>query len=120
MAWTLNGTRIFVTEYANDYAQTIARLHPLGGGSVYHIFGYEYTIAKISAYIVGDTDNAALKALTRSGLSYALVSDQGGYGNFYVKGISMRRVNSICQTLRPDLADDAPVYIADIELYHDE
>lgn len=120
VAWSLNGIRLFVTEYGNDYKNIIARLQPLGGGTIYHVFGYEFTTSKLSAYIVGDADNASLKALTRTGNSYSLISDQGAYGNFLVNGVSLKRTNSICQTLRPDLATTAPVYIADIELFHDE
>lgn len=120
MAWTLNGVRIFVTDFGNDYKNIISRLQPLGGGTIYHVFGYEFTVSKLSAYVVGDTDNASLKALTRTSTAYTLVSDQGSYGTFLVNSISLKRINSICQTLRPDLPDDAPVYIADIELYMNE
>lgn len=118
--WTLNGIRIFTTDFGNDYKQIIARLQPLNNKTVYHTFGYESVVSKLSAYVVGDTDNAALKALTRTGSSYTLISDQGSYGNFLVNNISMKRQNVICQTLRPDLPDDSPVYVAEIELYLDE
>jgi len=118
--WYINSIRIFVTDFQNDYKQIYARLHPLGGGTVYHTFGYEFVASKLSCWVVGDTDNAAIRALTRSGTSYELLSDQGDYGDFYVENVSMRRVNSICQTLRPDLADDAPVYQCEMVLHLDE
>jgi hypothetical protein len=120
MAWTLNGIRIFVTDFGNDYKQIIAKLNPLNGGTVYHTFGYDFVTSKLTCYVVGDTDNVAIRALTRTGTSYTLISDQGSYGDFLVNAVNIKRINSVCQTLRPDLDDDAPVYIADMELYLDE
>ena len=118
--WTIDGIRIFVTKFGNDYTQIIARLQPLNNKTVYHTFGYESVISKLTCYVVGDTDNAAIKALTRTGSSYTLISDQGSYGNFLVKSATMERLNNLCQTLRPDLPEDAPVYTCDMELYLDE
>lgn len=118
--WTINDIRIFVTDFQNEYKQIIAKLNPLAGGTVYHTFGFDYVVSKLTCYIVGDADNAAIRALTRSGQSYALVSDQGSYGNFFVNSVSLKRINSYCQTLRPDLPETAPVYLVDMELYLDE
>jgi hypothetical protein len=41
----------------------------------------------------------------------------GDLGDFYVKKVAFKQIANICQTLRPDLAEDAPMYIFDIELY---
>lgn len=118
--WYINSIRIFVTEFGNDYKQIIARLQPLNNKTVYHTFGYESVVSKLTCYVVGDTDNVAIRGLTRTGTSYELLSDQGSYGNFYVNSVSMRRLNNICQTLRPDLDEDAPTYVCEMELYLDE
>lgn len=118
--WTINGIRVFVTEFGNNYKQITAKLNPLGGGTVYHTFGYDFVTSRLSGWIVGDTDNSAIRGLTRTGTSYALISDQGAYGNFLVNNVDVKRVNSICQTLRPDLDEDAPVYQIEMELFLDE
>lgn len=120
MSWSISGIRIFVIKFANDYTQIIARLQPLNNKTVYHTFGYESVVSKLSCYVIGDTDNAAIKALTRTGTAYTLISDQGSYGDFLVKSANLDRQNIICQTLRPDLPEDAPTYLCDLELYLDE
>lgn len=117
MAWTLNGIRIFVGESKEDAGQIVPRLQPLSGGTVLQVFGYESDVRTLAAIVVGDTDKDALKALRTTGSAYALVSPEGSLGSFTVKNISINRVPSICQTLRTDLADDSPVYQAEIQLY---
>jgi predicted HAD superfamily phosphohydrolase len=117
MAWTLNGTRIFVNESKEESGQIIPRLQPLGGGTITQIFGYESDIRNITAVIVGDTDKAALKALRTTGSAYSLVGPEGAIGNFLVKQVSVSRVQCICQTLRVDLDPTSPVYNIEIQLY---
>lgn len=115
--WTLNGIRIFAQQHRSDSSQIIPRLQPLGGGTVLQFFGYESRIISVSAIIVGDADLNALRNLRKTATAYELVSPEGSQGDFYVKKVSHSRRMSICQTMRPDLPEDAPVYDIDIELY---
>lgn len=115
--WTLNSIRIFVQESTAEGSQIIPRLQPLSGGTVLQIFGYEDRIHGINAIVVGDTDRDALLALRKTGNTYTLVSPEGSMGSYYVKKVAYKRIPNLCQTMRPDLAEDAPVYIFDLELY---
>jgi L-lactate permease len=117
MAWTFNGTRIFVQNISESLKQIIARLQPLSGGTVLHIFGYDSEVTKLSGIIVGNTDKAALIVLAKTGTSYTLVSPEGSLGSFYVSSVTFSRIPSICQTLRGDLASNSPLYNVELELY---
>jgi len=117
MAWTLNGTRIFVQESKEEAGQIVPRLQPLSGATVLQVFGYESDVRTLAAVVVGDTDKDALKTLRTTGSSYALVGPEGSLGSFVVKNVSANRVRCICQTLRVDLPTDAPVYDVEIQLY---
>lgn len=118
--WKLNNIRIFVQKQEEVNKQIMPRLQPLSGGTVLQVFGYEDTIQKITGVVVGNTDANALRALTRTGDSYSLVNFEGTVGNFFVNDMQRTRIQCICQTLRPDLADDAPVYEVSLTLYKDE
>lgn len=118
MGWTIDSTRIFVQDITQDVQQTIARLQPLASGTVYQVFGYELAIIKINAYVVGATDINALRAMSADGVAHTLTdSYTGGTASVYVKSITTKRVRTICQTIRSDLATDSPVYTVDLELY---
>lgn len=117
MAWTLNSIRIYAQEYGDEAKQVLARLQPLNAGTIIQTFGYEDNILTIGAIVVGDTDHDALMALRTTGSTYALVSPEGSKGNFYVAKVSSKRVPNICQTIRTDLAKDAPIYNMTLELY---
>jgi hypothetical protein len=119
MAWTLNSTRVFVQKYNGSNKQIIARLQPLSGGTINQIYGYEGNVEKIGCIVVGDTDMNALRALARTGNSYELVSPEGSLGDFFISDIQKDRIQCICQTLRIDLAADAPVYNVEITLLED-
>jgi len=115
--WSINGIRIFTQENTSDGSQIVPRLQPLSGGTVLQFFGYESEVKTINAYVVGDTDKDALMALRKTATAYSLVSPMGTLGNYYVKKATYKQIPNICQTLRTDLAEDAPMYIFDIELY---
>jgi len=117
MAWSLNSIRIFVNESKEDAAQIVPRLQPLSGGTVLQVFGYESDVRTITGLVVGDTDKNGLKTLRTTGSSYTLLSPEGSLGSFVVKNVVVNRSPSICQTLRPDLAEDAPVYQVEVQLY---
>lgn len=115
--WSLDGIRVFTQDLKEDVAQIIPRLQPLSGGTVLQIFGYESDIYSLSGIVVGKTDKNALKNLTQGGGTVNLIGPEGSEGNFEVKSVSAHRVRSVCQTLRPDLPDDSPVFEVDIQLY---
>ena len=119
MNWSLDGIRVFVDKYTVANKQIIARLQPLAGGTVQQIFGYEGNIDKIGGTIVGNDDKNAIRALARSGNSYTLVSPEVGLGDYFVSDVQLTRVQCICQTLRPDLDADSPVFTFEITLFRD-
>lgn len=119
MTWTLDNTRIFVDEKSSEHKQIIARLQPLMGGTIHHVFGYEDWIFKIRAYVVGNSDLAHLLGLVETGET-CVFSGPYGQADVYVNSISVKDQKSIYQTLRSDLDCDSPVYIIDMELYREE
>jgi len=117
MPWTLNSIRIFTQEHDTEGGQIIPRLQPISGGTILQIFGYESEVKNINAYVVGDTDRDALMALRKTGTAYELMSPMGDLGDFYVRKAKYKQIPNICQTLRPDLPEDSPMYLFDFELY---
>lgn len=122
MAWYIDEVRIFVQDINDSDIQTIARLNPLGGGTTLHTFGYDDEITKVRAYIVGFTDKAAIKAMTRDDAWHTLVSpwETDSWESYKVKSATFSLTNFNCQTLRPDLDEDSPVFSVDLELYMNE
>jgi hypothetical protein len=119
MTWTYDSTRIFVTDLRDDKDQIVARLNPLAGGTTLHFFGWEDRVTKITCYVVGLTDKEALEALAESATDYELSTPYGSWGDYYLKHATFQLINTICQTLRPDLDDDSPVFKVDLDLYRD-
>jgi hypothetical protein len=117
MSWSLGGVTIFPQGIDDMYPQTIARLQPLASGTIYHAFGWESDIKKISALIVGSVDKIALRDFTRTGLTYSLFNDTFDWGTYYVKGVSFKYEPVVFQTIRPDLSCEATVYSCEIELW---
>ena len=115
--WTLNGIRIFVQENRGEGGQILPRLQPLEGQTIIQVFGYESKTKTINAIVVGDTDKDALMNLRKTGTAYELVSPRGSMGDFLVRKANYQEQRSLCQTMRPDLPEDAPVYLMDFELY---
>ena len=121
--WQYNGIRIFPQTMKDTQGQIIPRLSPLSGGTVLQVFGYDSPIVTLSAIVVGDADKASLKVLTTTGLSYDLQYRDGSVGSYttvgtyYVKTLTFQRTMATCQTIRPDLPTDSPVYNVDFELY---
>ena len=115
--WTLNGTRLFVQKLKVTVTQNLARLQPFGLESVYHWFGYVSPVYNVSAYVVGDTDRWALQYITGIGRQYTFSGPEGTVGIYHVKNMNADRVACTCQTLRPDLDSDSPVYLVDFELW---
>lgn len=117
MAWTLGGVRIFAQESRREAGRIMPRLQPLNGGTVIQSFGFESPIHSVNALVVGDTDRDALMAMAVATSNYTLVSPEGSMGSFSVRKANYNRIPNICQTLRTDLPEDAPMYNFDFELY---
>jgi len=118
MAWYYGGIRIFVQEEVGDNDQIIARLNPLAGGTIYHTFGWDILNKKLSAYVVGIDDLVALRLMTTSGVPFTLISPWSST-DYLLKHITTTTQNFNCQTLRQDLPEDSPVFLVDMELWHD-
>lgn len=119
MAWTFNSVRVFVSKRTGSAKQIIPVLQPISGGSVYQFFGWETETVQISGLIVGATDLRALLALIGTATSYSLVSPEGTIGNFFLKEFKYNRLPVTNQTIRTDLACEAPVYEVDLDLLPD-
>ena len=120
MAWYIESVRIFPQESVKNFEQIIAELNPLAGGSIYHNFGWSEEKRNVNVYIVGLVDDAAIAAMTTTGTPITL---SGPYGadDYLLKSAASSQVPFvICQSIRPDLAEDAPVFIVDLELWLDE
>ena len=118
--WSYAGYRLFVQEYMSGHKQIIPRLNPIGDGTILQIFGYDERILKVNAYVVGFEDITQLRLLTTSGISFDLATPAEGTHPYFCNDVQDKMVKIICQTIRPDLAEDAPVYLVDLELYLDE
>lgn len=119
MGWTINTSiRIFVTEYSRDEKQILARLQPLGIGTVYHTFGYENPVIKISGVVVGVADASSLVALSTNNMAVPL-NNGTALGNYYVSSVSVAQTHTIYQTLRNDLDCATPTFNFTMELLED-
>jgi hypothetical protein len=117
MGWYINSIRVFVGESKEDAGQIVPRLQPLGGGTVLQVFGYESDVRTVKGLVVGEIDKEAIKDLRKDGGYYTLMSPEGALGDFIVKNVVVSRVKCICQTIRPDLPDNSPVYEVEVQLY---
>jgi hypothetical protein len=120
MTWYLEAIRIFPQESVKNFEQIIAELNPLAGGSTYHNFGYSEEKRNVNVYIVGISDDDAIAAMTTTA---ATVTLSGPYGanDYLLKSASSSQIPFIiCQSIRPDLDEGAPVFIVDLELWLDE
>jgi len=120
MAWYFDTIRIFPQEFTDEGSQEIAALNPLGGGTLHQIFGWSDLTKKLTAYIVGYTDKDAIEARRKTALTYVISGPWGDLGDYYLKNTSIKATNITCQTLRPDLPEDSPVFMASLELWLDE
>jgi hypothetical protein len=126
MGWYLDTTRIFLTDALEEDKASIARLNPLGGGTIHHYWGWEEPTLKLKAYVVGTTDKNAISDMRKGGDLHNLIGS--GFSNSewnwnlpgYVQNVSWDISKSIAQTLRPDLPCNSIVFIADIEFYVEE
>ena len=119
MVWAFNSIRIYVQDLNDTDIQEMAKLNPFGGGSIYHVFGYQDPSTKITGIIVGLTDRDALRTCKESGSTYDLDTPWGTWCTGYLKQMSSKLTDSRCQTMRPDLDDDAPVFDVELEIWQE-
>ena len=116
MAWYLDTIRIFVTDETENAKQIIARLQPLGGGTVHHIFGYEDDVYKLTSYVVGSGEKDILKSYAKDGDEHNLTTPFDGIFPVLVNNVQVKMINTICQTLDSTKDETEPVYIVELEL----
>jgi hypothetical protein len=115
--WILDSVRIFAQDLPEDGKQAIARLQPLSGPTVYQVFGYESSVFKLSAVVVGQDDIDDLRAASRDGALHTLSGAWDIYKSVYVSAFSFKpRKGVIWQDLRTDLDCDDPVFDVELEL----
>jgi len=115
--WMVDTTRIYVQEYQTDTKQIIARLNPLGGGTVHHLFGYEDPIAKLEGYVVGFDRVNLLRNMTNDGDLHFLTTPYAS-GYFYINSMSEKPTPTLYQTLDITRDCEEPVFIVNLELYY--
>jgi len=122
MGWKFNSTRIYVQQLETSNEQIIARLQPLDTGTVLHIFGYDSEKLNLGGLIITTTDEEALVALSKTGLSYTLSGPEGNLGDWFVKSVKTKRNDYSFTKLfdRPLLGCEEPTYQLQMELYIDE
>jgi len=118
--WYYNNVRIIVQDFQSSDEQIIARHNPIGAGTVLHYFGSDDQIVNLNALVVGTGDYETLRAMKDDQAEYALQSPWFQNTNYVLKALKFKGMLTNCQTLRPDLPIDAPVFELDIELYRDE
>lgn len=121
MAWTIGGSRIYVSKITKGASQIMPRLQPLSGGSILQSFGYDSTIRNVSALVVGNTVEQAIEGFSKDGgTSHELVSPEGSLGNWIVKDYSSNRIPNVCQTIDPLQAEDVELYEVDFTLWRED
>ena len=118
--WVLDSTRVFIQKYGGGVSQIIARLQPLDHLTVHQIFGRESQIIKFNGYVVGSGDLTTIITMDRDKTTHTLSGPYGILEECYVHTVQYDLTQIACQTLRPDLPDDSPVYVVDFELFKDE
>jgi hypothetical protein len=120
MAWYFGARRIFVQDYSETDTAIVPRLQPLSGPTVYQWFGYERPILNLSGLVVGNTDKVAIKGFYDDGIARTLTGPYSINKDYYVKKCVIKLNPTTCQTIRPDLDTDSPVYNIELELYEAE
>ena len=124
--WYLDNTKIIVTSESEDDKGTVARLNPLSGGTIHHYWGWEESIIKIQAYVVGVADRDAIRGMLRDGNRHYFVGSGFANADFnwtysgWIASATWKLTLNRFQTIRPDLDCSAPVFDMDIEFYREE
>jgi len=122
MSWEFGGVRVYAKENDGKREQVIARLQPIGAGTILHIWGYDDEIRTFSGLVATDADISTLEGFTQSGLSYTLSGAEGVVGDYFVSSLQYTRTPDTCIVLfdRPGLDPVTPVYDVSLELFKDE
>jgi hypothetical protein len=121
MSWYLDSIRIFVQKFSRNNNQIVARLQPLNANTIHHIFGRESEIINVDGLVVGNNDYLTLKNMAMDGNLHTFTGNYGiSFSDVIVKSVKGELQPIICQTIRPDLPETAPVYNVSLELYRDE
>jgi hypothetical protein len=115
--WVIDDVRIYVQKLPEEGGQTVVRLQPLTGGTVFQTFGYENTVYKVSCVVVGSGDLSRLKSKARDGTTHVLSGAYGYRKTGYIKSISADPRMIISQSIRTDLNCTDPVYDVSLEIH---
>jgi len=119
--WMIDSTRIYVQDFNRTNNQIVAKLQPISSKTVYHIFGDESEIINLEGIVVGNNDRNYLKSIVHDGNLHSLTGYYSiSYNDIIIHSVKDKLLKTICQTIRPDLGADAPVYSVSIELYRNE
>ncbi len=116
--WTYGNIRIYVQDFDESAKAIIARLQPLGGGTVLHHFGYEDQIYKVSSYVVGIANKNALVAFAQDQTAHDLLTPYITISGLYANNVSAKLTPFAYQTIDETQACETPVWKVDLELYH--
>lgn len=121
MSWTFNNIRIYTQGFENNTSAIIARLQPVGTGTVYQYFGYEYPTLSLRGLVATTSGANILRDMVQSESSYTLSGPEGNIGNFFVKDVKVDRQQSYYLTLfdQPELDSNTPFYMISLSLYED-
>ena len=122
--WQLDTTQIVVTGLESSNKQIIARLQPLAGGTVHHIFGYDDRVLKLTGVVVGLADKQAIEGFTKDAATHVLsyiglvygTAVYGGY-SWLVNSVTFTQRNVIRQSIIPSKSCTSEVYDCTMELY---
>jgi hypothetical protein len=120
MPWYIDDTRIFVTKKNESHKHIIARLQPVGTGTVHQSFGYENRIYKINAYVVGNGNVSELGGKVRDGQTHSFNGTFPGYSfdiDVLVSTMNAEQTNATYQTIDTTQECDAVVWVVDFELF---
>jgi hypothetical protein len=118
MAWYLGSVRIYVQDAPRSMNQIIARLQPIQGASINHVFGYEKEKISIKCKAVGEADAIALSEMAADGNTHYLDGGVVFSGwDVLVNSITVIPTITVSQTLTADC--DATVYDVSMELLTD-
>lgn len=109
--------RIYVQQHNEAGQRIAARLQPIDTATVIHLFGWDLPIVKIGGVVVGSGDIQWFKELVSTS-SHALSGPWGQVAGTVIN-VSADLRQSVCQTIRQDLPDTAPVYDVEIEFWRD-
>ncbi len=117
MAWTYNGIRIYPQDLEQSAKQIIARLQPLGAGTILQTFGWENSVFQVNCKVVGDTNLNSLLGYVQTGTAYTLAGNDAFSQSLYLSSINAKRDLFAWQTIDTSQDCTTPVYTVTMEFY---